>query len=251
MIKRIGILLCGGVGSRLGQITKAIPKSLVPVYDKPLVDYQLELFYDLGIRDVVIITRPDTKELFTNYLLNYSDWSTKFKYIAIEEQPKPAGIAQAYIIAEKFIPEGYGTLLGLGDNIFHFIDNREKQELKELCYTENNFITTVKVKDATQYGVVRYDEEGYLVDVVEKPANPPSNEIIPGLYFFDSTAVEKAKSLKPSARGELEITDLQRKYIAENNLGVYKFDNVFWYDCGTIDDLQHANNFMKILADKK
>ena len=250
-MKRFGILLCGGVGSRLGQVTKAIPKSLVPVYDRPLVDYQLELFHFLGIEDVVIITRPDTKELFANYLLKYSDWSTHFKYIAIEEQPNPGGIAEAYIIAEKFIPEGYGTVLGLGDNIFHFIDNKEKNDLKDLCYSEDNFITTVKVKDPTQYGVVKYDEDGYLVDVVEKPSNPPSNEIIPGLYFFDSTAVEKAKSLKPSPRGELEITDLQRKYIQENNLGVYKFDNVFWYDCGTIDDLQHANNFMKILADKK
>jgi len=250
-MKRFGILLCGGVGSRLGQVTKAIPKSLVPVYDRPLVDYQLELFDFLGIEDVVIITRPDTKELFANYLLKYSDWSTHFKYIAIEEQPNPGGIAEAYIIAEKFIPEGYGTVLGLGDNIFHFIDNKEKNDLKDLCYSEDNFITTVKVKDPTQYGVVKYDEDGYLVDVVEKPSNPPSNEIIPGLYFFDSTAVEKAKSLKPSPRGELEITDLQRKYIQESNLGVYKFDNVFWYDCGTIDDLQHANNFMKILADKK
>ena len=250
-MKRFGILLCGGVGSRLGQVTKAIPKSLVPVYDRPLVDYQLELFDFLGIEDVVIITRPDTKELFANYLLKYSDWSTHFKYIAIEEQPNPGGIAEAYIIAEKFIPEGYGTVLGLGDNIFHFIDNKEKNDLKDLCYSEDNFITTVKVKDPTQYGVVKYDEDGYLVDVVEKPSNPPSNEIIPGLYFFDSTAVEKAKSLKPSPRGELEITDLQRKYIQESNLGVYKFDNVFWYDCGTIDDLQHANNFMKMLADKK
>lgn len=250
-MNRIGILLCGGVGSRLGQITKAIPKSLVPVYDKPLVDYQLQLFYDLGIRDVVIITRPDTKDLFVNYIHTYSSWGEKFKYIAIETQPNPGGIAEAYLIAEKFIPEGYSTLLGLGDNIFHFIDKKEKEELKQLCINEDNFITTVKVKDPTQYGVVKYDENGFIVDVVEKPIDPPSNEIIPGLYFFDSTAPTKVRALKPSARGELEITDLQRKYLQEDTLGVYKFENVFWYDCGTIEDLQHANNFMKILADKK
>jgi len=250
-MKRIGILLCGGVGSRLGQITKAIPKSLVPVYDKPLVDYQLQLFYDLGITDVVIITRPDTRDLFVNYIHTYSQWGEKFKYIAIETQPNPGGIAEAYIIAEKHIPKGYSTLLGLGDNIFHFIDNKEKEELKQLCNNEDNFITTVKVKDPTQYGVVKYDNDGYIVDVVEKPINPPSNEIIPGLYFFDNTAANKVRSLKPSIRGELEITDLQRKYLQEGNLGIYKFENVFWYDCGTIDDLQHANNFMKILADKK
>lgn len=250
-MKRIGILLCGGVGSRLGQITKAIPKSLVPVYDRPLVDYQLQLFYDLGIRDVVIITRPDTRDLFVNYIHQYSDWGNLFKYIAIETQPNPGGIAEAYLIAEKFIPEGYSTLLGLGDNIFHFIDNKEKEDLRQLCMHEDNFITTVKVKDPTQYGVVKYDENGFIVDVVEKPSNPPSNEIIPGLYFFDNTATTKVRSLKPSARGELEITDLQRKYLQEDTLGVYKFENVFWYDCGTIEDLQHANNFMKILADRK
>lgn len=251
MIKRIGILLCGGVGSRLGQITKAIPKSLVPVYNKPLVDYQLELFRDLGIKDVIVITRPDTKELFENYLYNYSDWTKHFQYIAVVEQLKPGGIAEAYLIAEKFIPEGYSTLLGLGDNIFHFIDKKEKEDLRQLCLNEDNFITTVKVKDPTQYGVVKYDNSGFIVDVVEKPKYPPSNEIIPGLYFFDNTASDKVKNLKPSLRGELEITDLQRKYLQEDTLGVYKFENVFWYDCGTIDDLQHANNFMKMLADKK
>jgi glucose-1-phosphate thymidylyltransferase len=172
-MKRIGILLCGGVGSRLGQITKAIPKSLVPVYDKPLVDYQLQLFYDLGIGDVVIITRPDTRDLFVNYIHTYSSWSEKFNYIAIETQPNPGGIAEAYIIAEKYIPEGYSTLLGLGDNIFHFIDKKEKEELKHLCLTEDNFITTVKVKDPTQYGVVKYDENGFIIELLEFSNYPP------------------------------------------------------------------------------
>ena len=247
MIKRTGILLCGGVGSRLGQITKAIPKSLVPVYNKPLVDYQLELFKDMGIKDVVIITRPDTSELFKNYLYNYSDWTKHFDYIAVEEQPKPEGIAQAYILARKFVPEGQSTVLGLGDNIFYFTNPNEKEKFIDAVKTSDNMITTFKVQDPRPYGVVKY-EDGKIVDVVEKPQDPPSNEIIPGLYFFDYSAFEKVKNLQPSSRGELEITDLQRLYIREGKLSAFKFESVFWYDCGTVEDLLDANNFMHIIG---
>jgi glucose-1-phosphate thymidylyltransferase len=249
-MNRIGILLCGGVGSRLGQITKAIPKSLVPVYDKPLVDYQLELFEYLGIKEIIIITRPDTHDLFVNYLYVYSDWNDRFVSINIIKQEIPAGIAQAYMLAEKLIPEGWGTVLGLGDNIFHFNSDEEKLNLKKMCDYVPNFITTIPVKDPTQYGVVKYDTNNAIVDVVEKPLTPPSNHIVPGLYFFDDTAVEKAKTLTPSPRGELEITDLQRLYIKDRSLSSINLKSVFWYDCGTTQDLLDANNFMKIVADK-
>lgn len=251
-MNRIGIILCGGVGSRLGQITKAIPKSLVPVYNKPLVDYQLELFEYLGIRDVIIITRPDTYDLFTNYLLSDSNWSERFDSVKILEQKTPGGIAQAYQIVHNHVPEGANTLLGLGDNIFYFTNEYEKEELKHWCDSNTNFITTITVKDPRPYGVVEFCKGTNVIkNVVEKPKDPPSNEIIPGLYFFDYSVFEKTKNLQPSSRGELEITDVQKLYINEDKLAAFKFKSVFWYDCGTVQDLLDANNFMHIMEDKQ
>lgn len=251
-MNRIGIILCGGVGSRLGQITKAIPKSLVPVYNKPLVDYQLELFEFLDIRDIIIITRPDTYDLFTNYLLKDSNWSDRFINIKILEQPTPGGIAQAYQIAHKHVPEGSNTLLGLGDNIFYFTDNNEKEKLKQWSLSDLNFITTIPVKDPRPYGVVKYHPYSDVIeDVIEKPIDPPSNQIIPGLYFFDYTVFEKTQNLQPSSRGELEITDVQKLYIKERKLSAFKLQSAFWYDCGTVQDLLDANNFMHIMEDKQ
>lgn len=251
-MNRVGIILCGGVGSRLGQITKAIPKSLVPVYNKPLVDYQLELFEFLNVRDIIIITRPDTYELFTNYLLKDSNWADRFDNIKILEQKTPGGIAQAYQIVYNHVPEGANTLLGLGDNIFHFANENEKEDLKRWSNSNTNFITTISVKDPRPYGVVKFlGDTDVIADVVEKPTDPPSNQIIPGLYFFDYTVFEKAKNLQPSSRGELEITDVQKLYIKEGKLAAFKFKSVFWYDCGTVQDLLDANNFMHIMEDKQ
>ena len=243
MVRRKGIILAGGNGSRLYPITKATSKQLLPVYDKPMIYYPLSTLMLSGIRDILIITTPQDKETYIELLGNGSQFGINIKY---KIQAKPEGIAQAFLIAEDFIENSNVTLI-LGDNLFHgdFLVNRLQ---KSFLLNEGALIFAYSVVDPERYGVIEFDSNGIAYKIEEKPKNPKSKFAITGLYFYDNTVVEKAKKIKPSFRGELEITDLNKMYMKEGKLMVEKMNRgMTWLDTGTIDSLHEASSYIRSL----
>ena len=243
MVKRKGIILAGGNGSRLYPITKATSKQLIPVYDKPMIYYPLSTLMLAGIRDILIITTPNDRDTFEKLLGNGSQFGINIKY---KIQTKPEGIAQAFLIAEEFIKNSSVTLI-LGDNLFHgdFLVN---QLQKNYLSNEGASIFAYSVSDPERYGVVEFDSKGKAYNIEEKPLNPKSKFAITGLYFYDNSVVEKAKKIKPSDRGELEITDLNKMYMKEGKLNVEKMNRgMTWLDTGTTDSLHEASSYIRTL----
>lgn len=243
MFKRKGIILAGGNGSRLYPITKATSKQLIPVYDKPMIYYPLSTLMLSGIRDILIITTPHDKDNFEKLLGDGSQFGINIKY---KMQAKPEGIAQAFLIAEDFI-ENLGVTLILGDNLFHgdFLTNRLQ---KNYLLNEGASIFAYSVSDPHRYGVVEFDSKGIAYNIEEKPKKPKSKFAITGLYFYDNSVVEKAKKIKPSDRGELEITDLNKMYMQEGKLIVEKMNRgMTWLDTGTTDSLHEASSYIRTL----
>jgi len=242
-----GIILAGGSGTRLYPITHAISKQMLPVYDKPMIYYPLSVLLLAGIRDILVISTPRDLPGFRALLGDGKSLGISFSY---KEQPSPDGLAQAFIIGEDFIGEDTVCMI-LGDNIFYghgFGDNLLKTaELKNGACVFGYYVT-----DPERYGVVEFDRERKAISIEEKPAKPKSNYAVTGLYFYDNTVVSKAKSLKPSARGELEITDLNRLYLEEGTLEVRLMGRgMAWLDTGTYESLLQAANFIATLEQRQ
>ena len=232
-----GIILAGGSGTRLHPLTIATSKQLMPVYDKPMIYYPISTLMLAGIREILIITTPHEQEQFVRLLGDGSQWGIKFEYAV---QPEPNGLAEAFLIGEKFI-DNHPVALILGDNIFY--GPGMGKSLSRMINRPGSTVFAYAVPDPERFGVVEFDGSGKVLSIEEKPKSPKSNYAIPGLYFYDESVVEKAKSIKPSARGELEITELHIAYLAENALNVEVLDETkTWLDTGTIDALQDAAN---------
>lgn len=230
-----GIILAGGSGTRLHPLTIATSKQLMPVYDKPMIYYPLSTLMLAGIRDILIITTPHEAEQFQRLLKDGSQWGVRLEYAV---QPEPNGLAEAFLIGEAFISNEPVALI-LGDNIFY--GSGMGKSLAQMVSRPGSTVFAYQVPDPERFGVVEFDSSGKVISIEEKPASPKSSYIIPGLYFYDSTVVAKAKSLRPSSRGELEITDLHNLYLAEKALNVEVLDKEkVWLDMGTIDALHNA-----------
>jgi len=242
-----GLILAGGYGTRLYPITKAISKHLLPVYDKPLIYYPLSVLMLAGIRDILIISTARDIPLYKELLGDGEQIGMHFSY-AVQE--RPGGLAEAFIVGEEFIG-GDSVALILGDNIFygqHF--GAELQDAAKL--TDGAIIFGYYVKDPRAYGVVEFDREGKVLSIVEKPSQPRSNYAVPGLYFYDNQVIRIAKSLKPSSRGELEITDLNREYLKQGKLEVRLFGRgMAWLDAGTHYSLLEAANFIEAIQKRQ
>ncbi|ATW24485.1 glucose-1-phosphate thymidylyltransferase RfbA [Candidatus Formimonas warabiya] len=238
-----GIILAGGNGSRLYPITKAISKQLLPIYDKPMIYYPLSVLMLSKIKEILIISNPEYIDFYKNLLNDGSKLGIQIKY---KIQEKPKGLADAFIVGEEFIGRDNICLI-LGDNIFYgqgFVPRLNKAaSLKEGAVIFGYYVGNPK-----EFGVVEFDESGNVLSLEEKPENPKSNYAIPGLYYYDNCVINKAKSLKPSARGEIEITDLNRDYLLENKLKVEVLGRGFaWLDTGTYDGLANASDFVKTI----
>ncbi|MBW2405193.1 MAG: glucose-1-phosphate thymidylyltransferase RfbA [Deltaproteobacteria bacterium] len=242
-----GIILAGGTGTRLHPLTKGLSKQLMPIYDKPMIYYPLSTLMLAGIREVLIITTPHEQALFRALLGDGESWGLRIVYAV---QPSPDGLAQAFLIGEDFI-DGDGCALVLGDNIFygHGLQGLLTQSAQQ---TQGATVFGYYVSNPTAYGVAEFDANGVVVGLEEKPAEPKSNYAVAGLYFYDQEVVSHAKALKPSARGELEITDLNRVYLAAGNLQLQKFGRgVAWLDTGTPEALLQAANFVQTIQERQ
>jgi glucose-1-phosphate thymidylyltransferase len=244
---RKGIILAGGAGTRLHPITMSLSKQLLPVYDKPMIYYPLATLMSAGIREFLIITTPRDQVAFRELLGGGEKWGVQFAYAV---QAEPNGIAQALIIAESFLA-GAPSALILGDNIFYGA-NLSELLLSASDRTTGATVFGYYVHDPERYGVVQFDAEGKVTDLLEKPANPPSNYAVTGVYFYDERAPQLARSIKPSARGELEITDLNRAYLKEGSLNVERLGRgTAWLDTGTHNSLLDAGVFVRIIEERQ
>ncbi len=242
-----GIILAGGSGTRLHPLTHSLSKQLLPVYDKPMIYYPLSVLMLAGIQDILIITTPHDQQSFINLLGSGNQWGLNITY---EAQPNPDGLAQAFIIGEQFIGNDNVSLV-LGDNIFYghgmdkLLDNAMQQE-------KGATVFGYYVKDPERYGVVDFDDNGHAIDLEEKPENPKSNYAVTGLYFYDNDVIEIAKSIKPSPRGELEITDVNRAYMERGDLNVEVMGRGYaWLDTGTHASLLQASNFIQVMEERQ
>lgn len=247
MTERKGIILAGGSGTRLYPLTIAVSKQLLPIYDKPMVYYPLTVLMLTGIRDILIITTPEDQEQFQRLLGDGSQWGINLSY---KIQPNPEGLAQAFILAEDFLA-GAPSAMVLGDNIFFGHGLPEVLAAADV-QTSGATVFGYHVSDPERYGVVDFDVDGTVKAIIEKPEVPPSNYAVTGLYFVDGSAPERAKSVKPSARGELEITALLEAYLRDGNLRVEKMGRGYaWLDTGTHASLLDASNFVRTLTERQ
>ncbi len=240
-----GIILAGGTGSRLWPITKGVSKQLLPVYDKPMLHYPLATLMAAGIREVLVITTPEDSESFSRLLGDGSDWGMS---ISFATQPKPEGLAQAFLIGEQFLA-GDSAALILGDNLFYGPSLGRK--LAELTSVVGAHVFAYEVANPSEYGVVAFNEAGVVTSIEEKPTEPKSSYAVPGLYFYDNTVVDVAKSIEPSARGELEITAINDHYLQAGALKVAVLERgTAWLDTGTFRSLQDAGEFVRVMEDR-
>lgn len=243
---RKGIILAGGSGTRLHPLTRVVSKQLMPVYDKPMIYYPLSILMLAGIREILVISTPHDLPHFRKLLGDGNDLGLTLAYA---EQPSPDGLAQALIIAEDFL-QGAPSALILGDNLFY--GQYLEQSLKNADAYNGATIFGYPVDDPSEYGVVEFSPDGHVLSLEEKPAQPKSKFAIPGIYFYDERAPEYAKALKPSPRGELEITDLNRRYLEENHLRVETFGRgTAWLDTGTPDNLLAAAQFVQVIEKRQ
>ncbi len=241
-----GIILAGGTGSRLHPITLAISKQLMPIYDKPMIYYPLSILMAAGIRDILIITNPQDQHAFINLLGDGSLYGCNFQYVT---QAKPDGLAQAFVLGEQFIGRDKVCLI-LGDNIFY--GNHVDDLARESTNPDGGIIFAYHVADPGRYGVVEFDSQKRAVSIEEKPLQPKSNFAVPGIYFYDNEVVSIAKNLRPSARGEYEITDVNAEYLRRGRLKVQILEQgVAWLDTGTFDSMMQASNFVEVVENRQ
>jgi len=242
-VSRKGIILAGGSGTRLYPLTRVVSKQLLPVYDKPMIFYPLATLMLASIREILVITTPHEQAMFKSLLGDGSEWGLRLEYAV---QPEPEGLAQALIIAEEFL-DGSPSCLILGDNIFHgggLLDMLQRADSREQGATVFGYW----VRDPERYGVVEFNKRMQVISIEEKPDQPRSNYAVTGLYFYDARASSFARELKPSPRGELEITDLNRSYLHDGSLSLERFGRgIAWLDTGTHESLQQAANFVETI----
>jgi glucose-1-phosphate thymidylyltransferase len=241
-----GIVLAGGTGSRLWPVTLGVSKQLLPVYDKPLIHYSISTLMLTGIREILIITTPQDQVSFMRLLGDGSRYGVSFTF-AVQENPE--GLAQAFLIGERFIGAGSSALI-LGDNIFY--GSALGAQLKELREPSGAIIFAYKVKDPERYGVIEFNSTGKVTSIEEKPLKPKSQYAVPGLYFYDNQVVDIARSVKPSARGELEITSVNQEYLKAGKLQAKVLERgTAWLDTGTFDSLNSASSFIQIIEERQ